>query len=46
MPKLHQIIESHWQWPRLPLTLLLWPLARLFQTASALRRYLYRTGRL
>ena len=46
MPKLHQIIESHWQRPRLPLTLLLWLPARLFQTASALRRYLYRTGRL
>ena len=46
MSKPHQTIERHWQRPRLPLTLLLWPLARLFHTASALRRYLYRTGRL
>ena len=46
MPKPHQIIERHWQHPRLPLTLLLWPLSRVFQTASALRCRLYRTGRL
>ncbi|UOP01737.1 tetraacyldisaccharide 4'-kinase [Kingella potus] len=46
MPKLHQLIERHWRSPSLPLTLLLWPLSRLFQTASSLRRRLYRTGRL
>lgn len=46
MPKLHQIIERHWQQPQLWLTTLLWPLSRLFQTASALRRRLYQTGRL
>ena len=41
---LHALIESHWQHPRLPLTLLLWPLSRLFQAACTLRRLLYRTG--
>ncbi|MDO5638506.1 MAG: tetraacyldisaccharide 4'-kinase [Neisseria sp.] len=46
MPKLHQIIERHWQQPQPALTALLWPLSRLFQTASALRRRWYQTGRL
>ena len=46
MPKLHQIIERHWQQPQPCLTALLWPLSRLFQTASALRRRCYQTGRL
>lgn len=46
MPKLHEIIEHHWQRPNPVLTILLWLPARLFQTASALRRLLYRAGRL
>ena len=46
MPKLHEIIERHWQRPNLFLSIGLWPLSRLFQTASSLRRLLYRTGRL
>ncbi|WP_373740911.1 tetraacyldisaccharide 4'-kinase [Neisseria sp.] len=46
MPKLHQIIERHWQHPNPLLAVLLWPLSRLFQTAYLLRRRLYRTGRL
>lgn len=41
---LHQTIESHWQQPKWWLTLLLWPVSRLFQAAAALRRYLYRSG--
>lgn len=46
MPKLHQIIERHWQQPNPVLSVLLWPLSRLFQTASAIRRRLYLAGRL
>ncbi|WP_373699386.1 tetraacyldisaccharide 4'-kinase [Neisseria dentiae] len=46
MPKLHQIIERHWQQPNPVLSLLLWPLSRLFQTASGMRRRLYLTDRL
>lgn len=46
MPKLHQIVERHWQQPNPVLTVLLRPLSRLFQTASAVRRGLYRAGRL
>ncbi len=39
-----QLIERHWQRPHAGLSLLLWPLARLFQAASGLRLLLYRTG--
>ncbi|WP_373746815.1 tetraacyldisaccharide 4'-kinase [Neisseria dentiae] len=46
MPKLHQIIERHWQQPNPVLSVLLWPLSRLFQTASGIRRRLYLAGRL
>ncbi|MBF0804637.1 MULTISPECIES: tetraacyldisaccharide 4'-kinase [unclassified Neisseria] len=46
MRKLHQIIEQHWQQPNPVLSVLLRPLSRLFQTASAIRRDLYRAGRL
>lgn len=46
MPKLHQIIEHHWQKPRPCLRLLLWPLSRIFAAVSSVRRYLYQTGRL
>lgn len=46
MPKLHEIIERHWQRPNPFLSIGLRPLSRLFQTASSLRRLLYRTGRL
>lgn len=41
---LHQSIEAHWQTPKPWLTLLLWPLSRLFQAAARLRRVLYRSG--
>lgn len=46
MPELHQIIERHWQRPNPLLGVLLWPLSRLFQAVSVVRRRLYRTGRL
>lgn len=41
---LHRTIESHWQQPKPWLGILLWPLSRLFQAASLLRRWLYRSG--
>ena len=37
-------IEAHWQHPKWWLTIGLWPLSRLFQTISALRRGWYRWG--
>lgn len=46
MPKLHEIIEQHWQRPRLLLGAVLWPLSRLFQAVSFVRRALYQSGRL
>lgn len=46
MPKLHQIIEQHWQHPNLILGILLWPLSRLFQVVAAVRCKLYMSGRL
>lgn len=37
-------LEAHWRCPKPWLTALLWPLSRLFQGASAVRRALYRVG--
>lgn len=38
------LIQKHWQHPRIALVLLLWPLARLFQSIALLRRWLYKSG--
>ena len=38
MPKLHQIIERHWQSPNPFLSLLLKPLSKLFAKIAAKRR--------
>lgn len=44
MSGLSRLIEQHWQQPRWYLSLLLWPLARVFQAVSLLRRYGYQAG--
>ncbi|MDF7676049.1 tetraacyldisaccharide 4'-kinase [Neisseriaceae bacterium ESL0693] len=44
MAGLFRLIEQHWQQPKWYLTFLLWPLARLFQAVTYLRRSLYRLG--
>lgn len=41
---LNGLIEQHWQTPRPWLSMLLWPLARVFAAVSVLRRTLYRRG--
>ena len=46
MPKLHQIIERHWQSPNPFLSLLLKPLSRLFAKVAAKRRDDFVSGRL
>ena len=46
MPKLHQIIERHWQSPNPFLSLLLKPLSRLFAKVAAKRRNDFVSGRL
>ncbi|WP_338138752.1 tetraacyldisaccharide 4'-kinase [Snodgrassella communis] len=38
------LIQRHWQHPHTGLTILLWPLARIFQIIAMLRRWLYRVG--
>ncbi|MGB4881905.1 MAG: tetraacyldisaccharide 4'-kinase [Neisseria sp.] len=43
---LHQHIEQHWQTPKPWLSLILWPLSRVFAGVAKLRRELYRSGRL
>ncbi|WP_037585802.1 tetraacyldisaccharide 4'-kinase [Stenoxybacter acetivorans] len=44
MTFLQRQIEQHWQEPRLPLSILLYPFSRLFQFAVWLRRILYASG--
>lgn len=44
MVGLAQIIEQHWKYQNKLLSVLLWPLARIFQIIAALRRSLYRYG--
>ena len=46
MPKLHQIIERHWQSPNPFLSLLLKPLSKLFAKIAAKRRDDFVSGRL
>ena len=46
MPKLHQIIECHWQSPNPFLSLLLKPLSKLFARVAAKRRDDFVSGRL
>jgi len=46
MPKLHQIIERHWQSPNPFLSLLLKPLSKLFAKIAAKRRDDLVSGRL
>lgn len=46
MPKLHQIIERHWQSPNPFLSLLLKPLSKLFARIAAKRRDDFVSGRL
>ena len=46
MPKLHQIIEHHWQSPNPFLSLLLKPLSKLFAKIAAKRRDDFVSGRL
>ena len=46
MPKLHQIIERHWQSPNPFLSLLLKPLSKLFAKVAAKRRDDFVSGRL
>ena len=46
MPKLHQIIERHWQSPNLFLSFLLKPLSKLFAKIAAKRRDDFVSGRL
>lgn len=46
MPKLHQIIEQHWQHPKPWLTLLLKPFSCLFGLIAAKRRRDFSAGRL
>ena len=46
MPKLHQIIERHWQFPNPFLSLLLKPLSKLFAKIAAKRRDDFVSGRL
>ena len=46
MPKLHQIIESHWQSPNPFLSLLLKPLSKLFAKIAVKRRDDFVSGRL
>ena len=46
MPKLHQIIERHWQFPNPFLSLLLKPLSKLFAKIAAKRRNDFVSGRL
>lgn len=45
MPRLHEIIEQHWQRPKPWLTLLLAPLSRLFAHATAKRRQAFLNGK-
>lgn len=45
MPKLHQIIEHHWQRPKPWLSFLLSPLSRLFGLIAARRRQRYLSGK-
>ena len=46
MPKLHQIIERHWQRPNPFLSFLLKPLSKLFAKIAAKRRDDFVSGRL
>ena len=46
MPKLHQIIERHWQRPNPLLTCLLWPFSRVFAAVVKKRREDVLAGRL
>ena len=46
MPKLHQIIERHWQRPNPFLSFLLKPLSKLFAKLAAKRRDDFVSGRL
>ena len=46
MPKLHQIIERHWQRPNPFLSFLLKPLSMLFAKIAAKRRDDFVSGRL
>jgi len=46
MPKLHQIIERHWQRPNPFLSFLLKPLSKLFAKIAAKRRDDFISGRL
>lgn len=44
MVGLKHIIERHWKHPNKLLSMVLWPLARIFQGAAVLRRWLFQSG--
>ena len=46
MAKLHQIMEQHWQQPKRLLTVLLFPLSRLFARIAAYRRATFVAGKI